>query len=332
MRIGLMAALPLGIVLAGCGERDVGYAGNGPVLADFAPEAPETEFGFQEAMNQGPSPFGETGESARMAAGNARLGAEAAVAADETEAEVRVASADGAQIAYSYSYGYRVDSARIGDLQQGHAALCEKMGPQRCRVLGLSRAGSDDDGYGELHMRVAADEARGFGTALDKAAEAVGGEQASFGLNGEDLTEIIVDTEAHLASRRLLRDRLMDVLRTRQGSVGDLIEAERAVAEANEEIDTAASQLANLRGRVRMSAVAIEYGPHIAGDTLGFVRPIGAALGSVGTTLGVTIAVIIYVVVALVPVTALLLLLRWMWRRSGLRLRREKANPEATEA
>jgi uncharacterized paraquat-inducible protein A len=53
----------------------------------------------------------------------------------------------------------------------------------------------------------------------------------------------------------------------------------------------------------------------------------------VGSTLGVTIAAIIYIAVALVPVIAFLLLLRWLWRRSGFRIRRNKTTSvEAIEA
>jgi hypothetical protein len=275
-------------------------------------------------LQQGPSPFGDTGGGVRDAA------AQAQAAAGSRRSDDNAASAqpsDTAQIAYSYSYGYRVDADQIVELQQRHAALCEKMGATRCRVLNLSNAASDGDGYGELQLRVAAAEARAFGTALDDATEGLEAEQVSFGLDGEDLTETIIDTEAHLGSRRVLRERLMEVLRTRQGSVADLVAAERAVAEVNEEIDAAASRLSELRNRVRMSAVSIDYGPNIAVSSLGFSRPISTALSSVGSTLGVTIAAIIYIAVALVPIIAFLLLLRWLWRRSGFRIRRDKAKP-----
>jgi hypothetical protein len=327
MRAGLIAAICFGLSLAGCGGDE--YAASEEVRVEALEAAPENEFGFMEAMEQGPSPFGGTGRGVEMAAAQAQ----AAARSEGNTAESAPEPADTAQIAYSYSYGYRVDADQIVELQQRHAALCEKMGVRRCRVLNLSNAASDGEGYGELQLRVAASEARAFGTALDDATEGLDAEQVSFGLDGEDLTESIIDTEAHLGSRRVLRDRLMEVLRTRQGSVADLVAAERAVAEVNEEIDSAASRLAELRNRVRMSAVSIDYGPNIAVSSLGFSRPISTALSSVGSTLGVTIAAIIYIAVALVPVIAFLLLLRWLWRRSGFRIRRNKTTSvEAIEA
>ena len=330
MQIHVLAAIGCALMLAACGDGPSDYAAAsedaGRNAAAGSDAAPENQFGFMEAMEQGPF----TGSNvAEYAAQEAAYSAGAAVeeVADSDASAVPVQSADTAQIAYSYSYGFRIAADRIEQLQQTHAALCEKMGPSRCRVLNLSRAGSDSDGYGHLRLRVAATEARGFGSGLAKAAEQAGGKQASFALNGEDVTETIIDTEAHLASRRVLRDRLMEVLRTRQGSVGDLVEAQRAVAEVNEEIDSAASRLAELRNRVRMSAVSIEYGPDIAESSIGFARPIADAFGAVGTTLGVTIAGILYLAVALIPIIPFVLLLRWLWRRSGLRLRREAMKP-----
>jgi hypothetical protein len=333
MQIHILAAFGCALLLAACGSDSgtsdyaaASEAAAGDAAAARGDAAPESEFGFMEAMEQG-SYFGgggaeEAAEQAARSVHTLELGE-----ADGAPA-VPVQAADTAQIAYSYSYGFRVAADRIEQVQQSHAALCEKMGPNRCRVLTLSRAGSDSDGFGHLRLQVAAADARSFGTALSKAAEEAGGEQASFALDGEDLTETIIDTEAHLASRRVLRDRLMEVLRTRQGSVGDLVQAERAVADVNEEIDSAASRLAELRNRVRMSAVAIEYGPYIAESSIGFARPIANALTSVGTTLGVTVAAIVYIAVALIPIIPFILLLRWLWRRSGFRLRRERPKPD----
>ncbi len=164
-------------------------------------------------------------------------------------------------------------------------------------------------------MQVAADRVEEFGQALNTATEGVDAEQISFGISGEDLTDDIIDTEARLAARQLLRDRLMEVLRTRQGSVGDLVEAERGVAEVNEEIDAASSRLENMRNRVAYSDVSIEYDPDMGQYTVGFWAPIAYAFGAIGSTLGVVIAALIYIAVALVPISAFILGLRWLWRR-----------------
>lgn len=234
------------------------------------------------------------------------------------------------QIAYSYSWGFRVDAESLPVLQQRHRALCEGMGID-CRILSLSQSGDNEYAYGSVRMQVIASRASAFGDELAASTEGVDAEQVSFAISGEDLIDNITDTEARLAGRRLLRDRLMEVLRTRQGSVADLVAAERGVAEVNEEIDAATARLATMRNSVAYSAVAIEYDLMLGQYQMGFTRPIGAALESAGSTLGVVVAALIYLVVALVPIGLFVLGLMWLWRRRGVVLGKPLSDVETGE-
>lgn len=235
------------------------------------------------------------------------------------------------QIAYSYDYGFRVDANDLPVLQQRHVELCASM-EENCRILNQSSRNDEDLAFGNLSLKVAAAYADTFNDQLASSTDGVDAQQVSYSVRGDDLTDNIIDTEARLEGRRVLRDRLMDVLRNRQGSVADLVEAERGVAQVNEEIDSAASRLANLRGRVAFSSVDIRYNPDLGNSGIGMVRPIQEAFSAIGTTLGVTIAALIYILTALVPITITFLGLRWLWRKSGLRLwRRKKAAAQAAE-
>lgn len=306
----LAAVAALALAAGGCNESSSPAEEVQRATMDVGDRgAPVTQFGFMEAAQP---TIGSGSDAARIAASGAK-----SAARGESDAAV------GAQIAYSYSYGFRVDADNLPGLQQRHRALCEAMGSD-CRVLSLAQSGNDEFGYGEMELQVAAARAEEFGAQLTAATDGIDAEQVSFGISGEDLTDDIIDTEARLEGRRVLRDRLMDVLRTRQGSVGDLVEAERGVAAVNEEIDSATQRLENMRNRVAYGSVSIIYDPQMGEYRLGFARPIVEAFGSVGTTLGVVIAAIIYIAVALIPIAAFLLLLRWVWRKSGLRIRRAK--------
>ena len=97
--------------------------------------------------------------------------------------------------------------------------------------------------------------------------------------------------------------------------------AEQAVADVNEQIDATRSKLERYRNRVRYSEVRIEYQPFYGSSQLGFVRPVLTAFQSIGTTLGMTTALIIYALTALIPVGLLLLAVRWLLHRFGLRIR-----------
>lgn len=318
-------ALPALIMLSACSERAEEVAEpqkfmvKSPDMSGDDEAAPQNKFGFQEAVEQ-PTLLRDKQAEARTEAGKAA--ADAAVQTDPA-----AAPAVAARIAYAYSFGFRVAAKSLPDLQRGHADLCKKMGPQSCRVMEMSQSGADDDyAYGKLLLEVAAPQAQGFGAELENVAQGLGGEQISSAVSGEDLSKQIVDTGAKLRARILLRDRLMELLATRKGTVAELIEAERGVAEVNQEIDEAQSWLKELQGRVEFSKVTIEYGSESRSGS-SFLSPIKAVLGSLGMIFGGVIAALIAITVALVPVSLFVVGVRWVWRRGRRLLQRDAAAP-----
>lgn len=308
---------------------------------------PSNKFGFAEAVSSAvdvpppvapavnveqPSAIAEAAASEAAAAAS-----EAAMAADDERVEIPPATALAPgmpKIAYSYRYGYEVDARRIPELQRSHADLCERQGPQVCRIVSLEQHGEADGDFarGRLVLAVASPRARAFGTELAQSVKAAGGSELSSAISGEDLSKAIVDTEARLRARTLLRDRLMDVLASRKGTVAELVEAERGVAQVNEEIDQARSWLAEMKGRVEYSSVSIDYQPGGAAiahsESGGFFGPIRAMLGNVGAILGTMIAVLIAVATMVLPIG----LLGWAGHRIWRRFRPAQIeNPEADE-
>lgn len=302
-------------LLPACSDQQDGGSAKA-LVAEIEPgrtDAPQ--FGFREELVQ-PDPFGAREPGARSLTVDVDRPEGSSASQDADRAD----PAEQQQIAYSYGFGFRIAGDRIAQLQQAHTALCEAMGPD-CRVLRISQAKSDWDGFGEVELQVAANLGGAFDKALSGPAEKLGGELISSVRDGEDLSENIIDTEARLQARRLLRDKLTAILRNHNGSAAELIKAEQAIADVNEEIDATQSKLERYRNRIRFSDVRIEYQPRFGESQLGFSRPVMTALRSIGTTLGTTIAVLIYGLTALVPVTLLVLALRWILHRFGLRIR-----------
>src|SRR5206468_3083944 len=99
------------------------------------------------------------------------------------------------QIAYTYTIGYRIGAAEVGDLQRRHIALCDALGPARCRIASMSRD-SGDGGTAEaaLSLLVDARVARPFEDRLDAAATGSGANVATRGMQAEDLSKQMVDT------------------------------------------------------------------------------------------------------------------------------------------
>lgn len=347
MRKSLAAATMLAALLAGCSKPDNGSHA-AEAIERLGPEgasAPETEFGFLQAR-QDSGIFNMFEGDADMMSAKASTEVVQSLNLEEPAVDsdsgipvpLPTAAAPAAsQIAYSYGYGFRIEADSIAKLQERHVAMCEKIAPA-CRIIRTSQARSDNwDAYGEVRMEVAAGRAEKLVAALVAPAEEMGGTLVSSVRDGEDLSEQIIDTEARLKSRLVLRDKLTAILRGNRGSVEELVKAEAEVAKVNEEIDAVRSRLESFRGRIRFSDVKIEYEPTFGESQVGFVRPVATALRSVGSTLGVSIAAIVYAVTALLPVVLLLLSLRWVLHRFGFRLRfwkndLRRSNPDSQEA
>ena len=327
-----IVSLAVLLILMGCSETETQSPAK-QIISEIEPSdagegAPENQFGFWEAMEQGPDPFGSNAPRARLQTVNITD-----INESVEEPSMEQQSSQGSQqIAYSYGYGFQISSDKIEELQNSHIAMCESIAPN-CRILRTSQANSDGwDGYGEIRLQVAATEAGSFGAGLSEPAEELGGELVSSVRDGEDLSEKIIDTEARLESRLVLRQKLTEILQQRRGSVAELVEAEKAVADVNEQIDASRSKLERYRNRIRFSDVRIEYEPYFGQTQLGFSRPVMTAFRSIGTTLGTTIAAIIYVITALIPITLVILALRWVLHRFGLRIRFWKNDLRQTES
>lgn len=241
------------------------------------------------------------------------------------------------QIAYRYELGFRLPAQAIKPLQAQHADMCEAMGSSKCSIIAMNQEESDGSyAYGNLQLAIAANEARNFAKKLETTSEGADAELTSSSLTGEDLSKQIVDTEARLRARTVLRDRLMETLRTRKGSVAELVEAERGVAQVNEEIDQARSWLQEMKGRVAFSRMDIGYqsGSPSSG---GFVEPIRNAFGSLGRIMGNVIAFLIKAFAVVLPFAIVgflgLKLYRWRKGKSTVPVHgTDEENPQEAEA
>ena len=215
------------------------------------------------------------------------------------------------KMAYVFDYGFRLPGKDIAALEQKHADMCEAMGPYNCQIVSLSTTGEEDEEItGKLELAVVSDKARAFGGKLADSAKSAGGEQISATIEGEDLSKQMVDTDARLKTRVALRDRLLEVLKTRKGTVAELVEAERGVAQVNEEIDQAKSWLQEMKGRVSFSRVVVDY--QSAGPAAGsFLAPVRGAVGSLGSIFGVLAAIAILMIAVGGPIG----LIVWGYRR-----------------
>ncbi|HEX9933179.1 MAG TPA: DUF4349 domain-containing protein [Allosphingosinicella sp.] len=243
------------------------------------------------------------------------------------------------RVAYSYGYRFRVPNEALAPLQERHLQLCQSLGSVRCRVVSMRRSESRpeagvrrDHGYGgggeapvepaaSLELQVAAEIADELGRRLTASTGEARGELADRQISGDDVSRAMVDSEARIRSREALIRRLSALLETRSGNIEQAVEAERSINQAQEELDAARTWLAETRGRVAMSRIAIAYEPlGAAAATRGDPNPIATALQRVGSLTVQSLAALLLVAGVVVPWALLGLLIvfaaRWHRRRT----------------
>lgn len=225
------------------------------------------------------------------------------------------------QLAYAWSLGFLIPEDKLATAQDKHRSLCEDMGAARCQILSMERGtGTDQTGAASLKLRVVSSEARAFSNQLSNVIADAGGRSTDTKVEGEDVSKSIIDTQARIKQRELLVARLTEVLRTRQGKVGELVEAERSVAEAQGELDQARSWLKELRGRVAMSEFDIRYSaiaPSANAESVG--AQLGDATQASAATFLIGLRTLFTLAIYLLPWTLLVfpmvMAVRWLRRK-----------------
>lgn len=301
------------LALTSCGEAGSDHEVSESMTAMDIAEPARAEYGSSQSM--GGSASSQTATPPPAPAASVESQAESMDIPPSAGSPVPVGMP---QVAYSYAFGFRVPADLIRPMQEKHADMCEAKGPQVCRIVSMNSGESEGDyAYGSLQLAIASEEARTFGKALTATSEGMKGELVSSSIEGEDLSKRIVDTEARLRARTVLRDRLMEVLRNRTGTVAELVEAERGVAQVNEEIDQARSWLNEMRGRVAYSTMTLEYEAGTPSEG-GFVDPIRNAWGSLATIFGNLIAILMVVGLVILPIGLLVWGAVRLFKRAGL--------------
>ncbi|HEX5181793.1 MAG TPA: DUF4349 domain-containing protein [Allosphingosinicella sp.] len=236
------------------------------------------------------------------------------------------------QIAYTYTIGYRAAAGAIAGLQRRQIGLCDRLGPARCRIVSMSGdAGEDAAPRGALSLLVEARIARAFQDRLDSLAAGSGGSVSSRGIEAEDLSRQLVDTAAKVRGKEALADRLVQLLRSRGGRVGELVEAEKAYAQTEEELDAARAWLAEMRGRVAMSKIDIAY-DGIVPVTHSAWMPVREAFADAGEVVSASVAKLIRLLLSILPWLLFLALAVFALRRLGWRPRLPRPRRRAAAA
>lgn len=104
-------------------------------------------------------------------------------------------------VAFAYRYAFTLPARAISGIQQQHASACEKLGPTRCQITGMSY---DQPREGEVAARLdlllAPDIAQRFGSESIAAVEAAEGSLHDASISGEDAGGAIEQSQRQSAA------------------------------------------------------------------------------------------------------------------------------------
>ena len=190
----------------------------------------------------------------------------------------------GVMLAYSYSMGISAPKTAIAPLVAAHEKACVAAGTSVCQVMGSSvNSYGEDQVSGYLNIRAEPKWLETFRGGVATDAEESGGKLTANTVSTEDLTQYIIDTSARLEAKKTLRERIKTLLETREGTLNDVLAAERALAEVQGEIDSMTASLEAAKARVAMSALSISYSSDPE-TSVSMWKPLGEAFSAFGRT------------------------------------------------
>ena len=181
--------------------------------------------------------------------------------------------------------------------------------------------GNGDKQHGTLTVRIPADQ---FDITL--AALRGLGKVESENVGTQDVTKQYTDLETRLRVKRDTAERIREILKTRTGSLSDVLTAERELARVTEEIEQAEGERRFYDQQVALSTIAVEMHEPEALVKPGALSPIGEALREALGAGATSVAVMIYAAVVMTPWLIALFLL---WRVVRALRRRGKTGVSA---
>jgi len=128
----------------------------------------------------------------------------AAAAADASGAQgPDIGQAVAPGVAFSYRYAFTLPAKAIAGVQQQHAAACERLGPARCQVVGMSYdQPRKDEVTARLDLMVAPDIAHSYGGDAIAAVEKAEGSIDNASVDGDNAGGAIEDSQRRSSALR----------------------------------------------------------------------------------------------------------------------------------
>lgn len=258
-----------------------------------------------------------SGGEARMVSG--RNAAEAPLASGSK----RTAQASRRYLALKHRVTLLVPAAALAQRFEAIQAECLKLG---CEILSAGQEAESAEQYASatLTARVPPAAFSGFFTGIQTQ-----GKLLSHHSESEDKTTEVIDVEARIKNLEALKARVLELLGKNAGTLKDMLDAEKQLAETQAALDSINGQRRALANQTDMVRIDIELRPQSLRNERSWTAPVAIAADEAGEVLMKSLAALLTAAVALLPwalVFGLVVLpLGRMWRR---RRATKRAKPE----
>jgi hypothetical protein len=217
-------------------------------------------------------------------------------------------------VAFDYRYSFRLPPERIGQVQEQHAAACEKLGPDRCRIVGMTyEQDGDEDVSAQLLLRLDPQLARRFGREASDAVIRASGLVTRAQITGEDVGSAI-------ESEQQIQGKMQDSLKGIEGQLAakgrsgtERAELQRQAEELRRSMRAGEQTIGERRKQLASTPMAFRY---TAGETdQSFAGDARQALGASADGARILLIILLYLLPWLLAAFAAALGLRWIRRR-----------------
>lgn len=223
-------------------------------------------------------------------------------------------------LAYEHSVSIELDQKVLPTRLREIESSCAASQPVECTVLEVSLHGQEDVFSGLIRMRIAP---QGVDPTIEAASQ--GGKLTSRSTRAEDLAQPMADTERKLALMTTHRDRLAEIMKSKELKMEQLITVSKELATVQTDIDALSTTQAQLRRRVDTDLLTINLSPP-QGTYQAQQTPIRDALRVFGSNFREAVANVISFIAIVVPWLVIILpglfLLRGFWSWIGRTLAR----------
>jgi hypothetical protein len=233
---------------------------------------------------------------------------------DESLASPDISPSAAPGVAFKFSFDYSLDDGRISEVQEAHAASCERLGVARCRITGLRYQIDDMNAVsGMLQVKLDPRIARPFGKQATSLVEQNDGKLVTAQFRGDDVGSEITAAQGRQAD---LQGRMADMERR----LASLNAGDREAAQLQAQIDTLRQQLSQDRaeiseGQQQLATTPLTLNYYGEGGIAGFdENPIEQSWRLMADSFVFMVSILLKVVGVILPWALLLALLMLLWR------------------